>query len=147
MKPSFPFVPPRPYPNSFVLVVQLRGAPTRRQRRAFFGRLYGEARHHGLVMGHKYGLCVFFGAERLCTNHSRHQMINWLVDHEEVRAIEVSRLLALASVFAPDGPLLRSYVRALGAIPLWQKDALHVILDRAAAGAVQQWAAYLRGAL
>jgi hypothetical protein len=127
MTAQFPFVRPRPYPNSFVLVVQLRGGPTRRQQRAFFGALHAEARHHGLVMGHKLGLCVFFGAERLCTNHSRHQMLNWLVDHVEVRAVQVSRLVGFASVF---------------------KDGTHDNrLQRAARGTLVQWAAYLGGAL
>ena len=143
MKLRFPFVPPRPYPNSFVIAVQLRGAPTCRQRRDFFVHLHGEARRHGLVMGHKLGLCVFIGAERLCTNHSRHQIIHWLVDHEEVRLIEVSHLVGVATLFRADGPL----IRALGAVPHEQKEARRKLLHRAAWGTVQQWVAYVWGAL
>jgi hypothetical protein len=143
MTPTFPFVRPRPTPNSFVLAVQLRGAPTRQQRHHFFVRLHSEARHQGLVMGQKWGLCVFFGAERLCTNHSRHQMINWLVEHSQVRTIEVSRLEALSTLFQADGPL----IRALGTTAHEDKEAMRACLERAAWGAVQQWAAYLWGAL
>lgn len=143
MKPRFPFVPPRPYPNSFVIVVQLRGAPTARQRHDFFVGLHGEARHHGLVMGHKLGLCVFLGAERLCTNASRHQIINWLVDHRAVRAIEVSELMALVRLFEIRGPL----IRRLGDIPDEDRQTLHILLECAAWGTVNQWLAYLRGAL
>jgi hypothetical protein len=85
MKPKFPFVRPRSYPNSFVLAVRQRGAHTRRPQRAFFGALHWEARHQGLVMGHKLGLCVFFGA--------------------------VSRLVAFASLFAAD-PKANALIRA-----------------------------------
>jgi hypothetical protein len=143
---TFPFVRPRPYPNSFILAVRLRGAPTRRQQRAFFSAMHAEARHHGLVMGHKFGLCIVFGAERLCTNHSRHQMINWLVDHQAVRGIEVSQLMAFASLFSPDSernPLIRN----LGPATPEQIAAVQMALHRAAYGTLLQWVAHLRGAL
>jgi uncharacterized protein YggL (DUF469 family) len=143
MQPKFPFVRPRHYPNCFVIAVQLRGAPTRRQHHDVFVTLHREARHHGLVMGRKVGLCVFFGAERLCTNHSRHQMINWLVDHRAVRAIHVSELMALVHLFQPDGPL----IRRLGDIPEEDRQTVHILLERAAWGTVNQWLAFLRGDL
>jgi hypothetical protein len=146
MKPKFPFVRIRPCPNSFVLAIRLRGAPTRRDQRAFFAALHTEARHQGLVMGHKFGLCVFFGAERLCTGHCRHQMINWLVDHPEVRAVEVGQLVAFASLFALD-PKAHPLMRALGGLTPELRAFAHVALLRAAYGTLVQWAAYLGGRL
>lgn len=142
-KTLYPFVPLRPYPNCFVILVQLRGAPTRRQRHDFFVRLHGEARRQGLVMGHKLGLCVFYGAERLCTNHSRHRMIDWLVDHRAVQALEISRMVALSLLIDADGPGLRG----LGDLSARDKAAVRLVLAHAAAGAVLQWAAFLGGAL
>jgi hypothetical protein len=146
MKPHFPFVRIRPYPNSFVLAIRLCGAPTRRDQRAFFATLHAEARHQGMVMGHKFGLCVFFGAERLCTSHSRHQMINWLIDHEEVRTVEVSQLVAFADVFASD-PKANPLIRALRDLAPELRAFTHVALLRAAYGTLVQWAAYLGGRL
>ncbi len=146
MKPKYPLVRVRAYPNSFVLAVRLRGAPTHRDQRAFFAALRAEARHQGLVMGHKFGLCVFFGAERLCTGHSRHQMINWLVDHPEVRAVEVSQLVAFASLFATD-PKANPWMRALRDLAPELRACAHAALLRAARGALVQWAAYLGGRL
>jgi hypothetical protein len=146
MKPKFPLVRIRPYPNSFVLAIRLRGAPTRRDQRAFFAGLHAEARHQGLVMGHKFGLCVFFGAERLCTGHSRHQMINWLVDHQEVRTVEVSQLVAFANLFASD-PKTNPLIRALRDLAPELRAFTQLALGRAACGTLAQWSAYLGGRL
>jgi hypothetical protein len=142
-KPHFPFVRPRPYPNSFVIAVQLRAAPTNQQRRDFFVSMHSEARHHGLVMGSKLGLCVFLGAERLCTNASRHQMINWLADHSEVSTIVVSRLKGFATLFRADGPV----PRALAAARHDNPDALRVAVRRVAWGTAKQWLAHVQGGL
>ncbi|HQQ71813.1 MAG TPA: hypothetical protein PLL92_16085 [Alicycliphilus sp.] len=141
MNPDYPFVKPRRHPNCLFLVVYLRGAPCRRQRRAFFARMHAEARRLGVVLSHKLGVCLLFGAERICTSAHRHQMVAWLIDQPEVATVDVGELAHLGDIFQQklrlsnvDGPLGRH-----------DKHAARTLTLRIATGAVAQWTRYLSG--
>lgn len=141
MNPDYPFVKPRRHPNCLFLVVHLRGAPCRRLRRAFFARMHAEARRLGVVLSHKLGVCLLFGAERICTSAHRHQMVAWLIDQPEVATVDVGELAHLGDIFQQklrlncvDGPLGRR-----------DKHAARTLTLRIATGAVAQWTRYLSG--
>lgn len=141
MKPDFPFVKPRRHPNCLILVVHLCGAPSRRYRRAFFARMHAEARRLGVVLSHKIGLYLLFGAERICTSAHRHQMVAWLIDQPEVARVEVGELTHLADVF-------QKASRASGSkVPTSSEEraAAQALMLRVATGAVAQWTHYLVG--
>jgi hypothetical protein len=125
-----------------VLIVRLRGAPCRRERRAFFARMHAEARRLGVVMSHKLGVCLFFGAERICAGAHRHQMVNWLIDQPEVRSVDVDELRHLGDLLAQ-----RSRFAADIGPSATQRQAGRDLVRRVAAGAVAQWAVYLQGRL
>jgi hypothetical protein len=143
MNPIYPFVKPRRHPNCVVLVVHLRHAPCRRLRRAFFTRMHAEARRLGVLMSHKLGVCLLFGAERICTTAHRHQMTTWLMDQPEVAHIEVGRLGHLGDLF------LANFRGAGLDRPLHahQQAAARSLMQRVAGGVVLQWAKYLTGQL
>lgn len=141
MNPDYPFVKPRRHPNCLFLVVHLRGAPCRRLRRAFFARMHAEARRLGVVLSHKLGVCLLFGAERICTSAHRHQMVAWLIDQPEVATVDVGELAHLGDIFQQklrvgglDGPLSAS-----------ERAGARTLAKRVAAGAVAQWTQYLSG--
>lgn len=141
MKPDFPFVKPRRHPNCLILVVQLRDAPCRRLRRAFFARMHAEARRLGVVLSHKLGVCLLFGAERICSSAHRHQMVSWLIDQPEVARVDVGDLAHL-------GDLFQQKRRASGLKgPASTEDhvAAQRLVTRVATGAVAQWTRYLAG--
>lgn len=143
MNPDYPFVKPRRHPNCVMLVVHLRGAPCRRLRRAFYGRMHAEARRLGVVMSRKLGACLLFGAERICGTAHRHQMSAWLMDQPEVERFEVGQLAHLGDLFGPK-------VRVAGSDgPLDAEEALaaRALVHRLARGAVAQWITYLEGRL
>lgn len=141
MNPHFPFVKPLRHPNCLFLCVQLRGGPSRRLRRAFFARMHAEARRLVVVLSHKLGVCLLFGAERICTSAHRHQMVNWLIDQPEVATVDVGELAHLGDVFQQklrlrcvDGPLGPR-----------QKLTAQALISRVALGAVAQWTRYPSG--
>lgn len=141
MNPEYPFVKPRRHPNCLFLVVHLRGAPSRRLRRAFFARMHAEARRLGVVLSHKLGVCLLFGAERICSSAHRHQMVNWLIDQPEVALVDVGELEHLADLF-------QRKLRVGGLVgPLSHNErvAARALARRVAAGAVAQWTQYLSG--
>lgn len=141
MKPDFPFVKPHRHPNCLILVVHLRSAPSRRYRRAFFARMHAEARRLGVVLSHKVGLCLLFGAERICTTAHRHQMVTWLIDQPEVARVEVGELVHLADVFQKAS---RANGTKVPTSPV-ERAAAQALLLRVATGAVAQWTQYLVG--
>jgi hypothetical protein len=143
MNPDYPFVKPHRHPNCVMLVVYLRGAPCRRERRAFFARMHAEARRLGVVLSHKLGVCLLFGAERICTTAHRHQMTTWLMDQPEVSHIDVGPLAHLANLFLPNA---RVAGRA-GPLTAEARDAARALVRRVATGAVAQWSRYLTGEL
>ncbi len=138
--PPFPFVKPRRHPNCLFLVVHLRNAPCRRLRRQFFGRMHAEARRLGIVLSHKLGVCLLFGAERICTNAHRHQMLNWLIDQPEVASVGIGELAHLADVFQRR---IRA-VRHDASAPLEAAFA-DALAERVAGGALAQWTQYVKG--
>jgi hypothetical protein len=89
---------PRGYPNCVALVLELQCRLTLRERCAFFRRLHQRSRELGLVFSHKYGACVFFGAERPCGSVHRHALTNWLSDQHEVRAVHLGQLGNLSAL-------------------------------------------------
>jgi hypothetical protein len=143
MNPNDPFVKPRRHPNCLVLIVRLRGAPCRRERRAFFARMHAEARRLGVVMSHKRGVCLLFGAERICASAHRHQMVNWLIDQPEVRCVDIDELRHLGDLFQHR----RLAPTQDGGLTPEQRQGARDLLRRVAAGAVAQWAMYLEGRL
>jgi hypothetical protein len=142
MNPDHPFVKPRRHPNSLVLVVRLRHAPCRRQRRAFFARMHAEARRLGVLLSHKLGVCLLFGAERICTSAHGHQMVAWLIDQSEVAHVEVFQLVHLGDLFSRR---LRIESADGAALTEPERQAGRALLRRIAIGAVAQWAQYLQG--
>jgi len=142
-EPLFPFVKPRRHPNSFALSVKLRGAPCRRLRRAFFARMHQEARRLGIVLSHKWGVCVLFGAERMCASAHRHQMVNWLIDQPEVAHVSVGSLEHLGELFSPKSRALRGRSEFTGD----DVAAVRALLLRVAGGAVKQWTRYVTGGM
>ena len=139
----FPFVKPRRHPNSLVLTVKLHGAPCRRLRRAFFARMHQEARRLGIVLSHKRGVCVLFGAERICTTAHRHQMLNWLSDQPEVALVGIDPLGHLSDLFLPHSRLLRRE----GSRSADEVAAVRAVLVQVAGGAIKQWVRYVTGGL
>ncbi len=138
MRPEYPFVPPRRHPNCLMLIVRLRGAPCRRRRRAFFARMHAEARRLGIVMSQRLGLCLLFGAERICTTAHRHQMTTWLMDQPEVRSIQVGELFHLGDLFERDG---RRRQQDTAAVASNESD----LASRLIGGLLMQWLLYLWG--
>lgn len=138
--PAYPFVAPQRHPNCLFLVVHLHGAPCRRMRRRFFIRMHGEARRLGIVMAHKLGVCLLFGAERMCTNAHRHQMLTWLIDQPEVASVDIGDLAHLADIF-------QEAIRPMRLNDTWADAPLFpdALAKRVASGAVAQWTRYLDG--
>lgn len=139
MNPEYPFVKPRRHPNSFVLTVSLRGAPSRRQRRAFFSRLYRQARGLGLVFAQKLGLCVFYNAERICGSAHRHQIVAWLTDQREVAGVAVCHLEHLADLWQQPERLPTPDIRRMTQTPF--EDQL--LWRRVVTGVIKQWVCYV----
>jgi hypothetical protein len=143
MNPEYPFVKPRRHPNSLVLVVYLRNAPCRRLRRNFFARMHAEARRLGMVMSHKLGVCVLFGAERVCGSAHRHQIVNWLMDQPEAQRVDIGQLRHLGDLFLP-----RLHIEGLdGPLHDQEREGARRLMRRLGAGAVAQWVQYLQGRL
>ncbi len=138
MNPDYPFVKPRRHPNCLLLIVHLRNAPCRRRRCAFFARMHAEARRLGVVMGHKLGLCLLFGAERICTTAHRHQITNWLMDQPEVEEVVVGQLVHLGNLFQRKPARGNGFAAA-------DSEAVRDLTSRVVSGALIQWLLYLWG--
>lgn len=131
-------------PNCAVFTFTLRGSPTLYERRSFQRCLHRRARELGLVLSQKHGLCIAFGAERICTNAHRHQLLTWLVDHPEVAQVELSHLHALRQIVAGQVPALQPTTAHAAA---WASNAstLRNAWRKAALGAARQWSSFISG--
>jgi hypothetical protein len=127
------------YPNSLLLVITLRPMRTQRRIRTFFERLRLHAREQGLLMAHKFGVCVFFGAERICNSAHRRDLVNWLIDRPEVDRVFVSGLTHLRDLTQPKRQLATHDVRDT------EIQAASLTVQRIALGVTKYWQAYLVG--
>ncbi len=100
--------------------------------------MHAEARRLGIVMSQRLGLCLLFGAERICTTAHRHQMTTWLMDQPEVRSIQVGELFHLGDLFERDG---RRRQQDTATVASNESD----LASRLIGGLLMQWLLYLWG--
>jgi hypothetical protein len=131
---------PRGYPNCVALVIELQYRLTLRERRAFVRRLHQRSRELGLIVSHKYGACVFIGAERVCGSVHRHALTNWLSDQPEVRVVHLGQLGNLSAMAR------HAEVLTPGAsVPQDDRQAARLVFGSLALRAACQWLRFIEG--
>lgn len=127
------------YPNSLLLIITLRPMRSSRRYRGFFECLRLHAREQGLLMAHRYGICIFFGAERICAAAHRRDLVNWLIDRPEVKEVHVYGLMHLRHLTHPQ------LARTATDISEADVQLAFQTLQCVAQGVIKYWQAYLAG--
>jgi len=83
-----------------LLVVQLRDAPSKCERRKFFNRMRRAMRSQGIAMSQRYGLCFLVPVERTASATDRHVAVDWLVDQPQTRVVLINRIRPVVNFFS-----------------------------------------------